>query len=116
MSYFTKFFLTLFICSFPSTVRRMIVCGLLTALALTAFWMYQFLYPGSALRYWICEHGSLGDSKCNFTFIPERDTAQVYMRLIYISNGLNQSYESVCPSVIHQVSHKAVKYTQLLNQ
>ncbi|RMX50741.1 hypothetical protein pdam_00018281 [Pocillopora damicornis] len=59
-----------------SRMRRMIVCGLLTALALTAFWMYQFLYPGSALRYWICEHGSLGDSKCNFTFIPERDTAQ----------------------------------------
>lgn len=59
-----------------SRMRRMIVCGLLTALALTAFWMYQFLYPGSALRYWICKHGSLGDSKCNFTFIPERDTAQ----------------------------------------
>lgn len=59
-----------------SRMRRMIVCGLLTTLALTAFWMYQFLYPGSALRYWICEHGSLGDSKCNFTFIPERDTAQ----------------------------------------
>lgn len=56
-------------------MRCLTVFGLLTTLALTAFLMYQWLYPGSLLRYWICKRGSVRDSICDFTFIPT-DTGQ----------------------------------------
>ncbi|KAJ7365891.1 hypothetical protein OS493_002617 [Desmophyllum pertusum] len=60
-------------------MRRLVctmMCGLFIVVVLVAVFMYQFLYPGSALRYWMCKQGSLVDSTSSFTYIPLGDTAQ----------------------------------------
>ncbi|XP_020603148.1 uncharacterized protein LOC110042140 isoform X2 [Orbicella faveolata] len=50
--------------------------GLVIIVGLIAFCMYQFLYPGTALRYWMCKRGSLAGHTSSFKFIPLGDTAQ----------------------------------------
>jgi len=50
--------------------------GLVIVVCLIAICMYQFLYPGSALRYWMCRQGSLAGHTSSFKFIPLGDKAQ----------------------------------------
>ncbi|XP_078376588.1 uncharacterized protein LOC144659922 isoform X2 [Oculina patagonica] len=52
------------------------ICGVVIMVGLIAFCMYQFFYPGSALRYWMCKRGSLADHTSSFKYIPYRDKTQ----------------------------------------
>ena len=50
--------------------------ALILVIGLAIFFIVEYLYPGSMLRYMLCRKGSL-DGKCSFTFIPYGDITQV---------------------------------------
>ena len=52
------------------------MAALILVIGLAIFFVVEYLYPGSMLRYMLCRKGSL-DGKCTYTFIPDGDKTQV---------------------------------------
>ena len=67
--------------SFP--VLCLSLTALIFVIGLAIFFLVEYLYPGSALRYMLCRKGSL-DGTATFTFIPYGDITQV----IFGNSGL----------------------------
>ena len=67
--------MTVFFFSFPVLCLSLTV--LIFVIGLAIFFLVEYLYPGSALRYMLCRKGSL-DGTATFTFIPFGDRAQVF--------------------------------------
>ena len=67
----------LFFFSFSFPVLCLSLTVLIFVIGLAIFFLVEYLYPGSALRYMLCRKGSL-DGTATFTFIPLGDTAQVF--------------------------------------
>lgn len=67
-------------------------CSIIVLLVLVAVFMYEYLYPGSALRYWICKQGSIPGHMAYFRYIP---SSQIHQRcdvsgLEFTWDGLQQ--------------------------
>ena len=67
--------ITVFFFSFPVLCLSLTV--LIFVIGLAIFFLVEYLYPGSALRYMLCRKGSL-DGTATFTYIPFGDRAQVF--------------------------------------
>ena len=62
-------------------------------MGLATFFLIQFLYPGSAMRYLLCRRGSL-DGTCSFKYVPYRDITQVW-KFLTKTNGFHSPYARV---------------------
>ena len=83
--------ITAFFFSFPVLCLSLTV--LIFVIGLAIFFLVEYLYPGSALRYMLCRKGSL-DGTATFTYIPFGDRAQVF----FGSSGL------ICSLLVEEIA------------
>ncbi|XP_074634153.1 uncharacterized protein LOC141892713 [Acropora palmata] len=89
--------------------RRMLCISLIIVIlvmGLATFFLIQFLYPGSAMRYLLCRRGSL-DGTCSFKYVPYRDITQRCL-----TNGIEFKWDSLQEKLRPELDHvKQLEYT-----